>query len=85
MPGWGGAKTPAAGIEPQLAVPLPLLPMKTHHSLLVCGTATILLSVHSSPAAVATWDGSIDGSWTSAATGDSNWTGGAVSDNPLRN
>ena len=54
--------------------------MKTHHSFLVCGTATILLSVHSSPAAVATWDGSIDGNWTSAATGDSNWTGGAGTD-----
>ena len=54
--------------------------MKTHHSLLVCGTATILLSIHSSPAAVATWDGSIDGNWTSAATGDSNWAGGAGTD-----
>jgi hypothetical protein len=54
--------------------------MKTHCSLLVCGTATILLSVHSSPAAVATWDGSIDGNWASAAAGDSNWTGGAGTD-----
>lgn len=54
--------------------------MKTHPSLVVCGTATILLSVHSSPAAVATWDGSLDSNWTSAATGDSNWTGGAGTD-----
>ena len=54
--------------------------MKTHYPLAVCGAATVLFSIHSSPAAVATWDGSIDGNWTSAVTGDSNWAGGAGTD-----